>query len=204
MCPWQWSCKGPPGEQGRAPHSASCTACPPACPSSPGSGPRPWLQCLHAAWRQFSPPTPCLVSMATPVEITLKRNETSSFSVWQVGGGELSWERLGKGFEVWRKGAVGQMNSHMGSQCWGQQGWGNAGTSPTVALGVGSPGWYGASSHVCCTGGPAPCHGGVIPGSSCCLCGVGARVMRTSTGHPTQPASPRALHAPRRGKTHRY
>lgn len=47
------------------------------------------------------PPPPFLVSMATPVEITLKRNETSSFSVWQVGGGELSWERLGKRFEVW-------------------------------------------------------------------------------------------------------
>lgn len=101
MCLWHWSSKGPPGEKGRAPQSASCTACPPACPGSPGSGPRPWLQCLHAACRQFGPPTPFLVSMATPVEITLKRNETSSFSVWQVGGGELSWERLGKRFEVW-------------------------------------------------------------------------------------------------------
>lgn len=137
MCPW--------GEKGRAPHSASCTASAPACPSSPGSGPRPWLQCLHAAWRQFSPPTPFLVSMAIPVEITLKRNETSSFSVWQVGGGELSWEKLGKGFEeVWRERTVGCIPT-WGPSAGGSRAGGMWGHTPTVALGVGSPRWYGAS-----------------------------------------------------------
>lgn len=43
--------QGPPVEQGRAPRTAPCL--PPAYP--PGSGPRPWLHCLHAAWRRFRP-----------------------------------------------------------------------------------------------------------------------------------------------------
>lgn len=54
---------------------------------------------------------PCLVSMATPVEITLKRNETSSFPGWHVGGGELGWERLGGG------GAGGRGGSWVGRGC---------------------------------------------------------------------------------------
>lgn len=146
MCPWHWNYKDPPREKGRAPHSASCTACPPACLGSPGSGPRPWLQCLHAAWRQFSPPTPFLVSMATPVEITLKRNETSSFSVWQVGGGELSWEKLGKRFEVC-SGLWDRCIPTWGPSAGGSRAGGCGDTPCTVALGVGSPGWYGASWH---------------------------------------------------------
>lgn len=142
----------PWGEKGRAPHSASCTACAPAYPSSPGSGPRPWLQCLHAAWRQFSPPTPFLVPMATPVEITLKRNETSSFSVWQVGGGELSWERLGKGFEeVWRERTVGCIPT------WGP----STGGSRAGGMWGHPPLWHlvlavlDRTVPACCTGDPA-------------------------------------------------
>lgn len=77
--------------------------------------------------------------MATPVEITLKRNETSSFPGWHVGGGELGWERLGLG-----GGAGGRGGSWVGRGCraaevpygvpvlgqGAQQGWGHVGTPP--------------------------------------------------------------------------
>lgn len=82
--------------------------------------------------------------------------------------------------------AVGQMHSHMGSQCWGQQGWGMWGHLPTVALGVGSPGCYGASLHVCCTGGSSTLTWWGDTRSPCCLCRVGARDMKT----PPSPGVP--------------
>lgn len=78
--------QGAPRRAGQSPPMQA-----PACPL-PAPQP-PWLgasalallpaRCLEAIQ------APCLVSMATPVEITLKRNETSSFSGWQAGGGEL-------------------------------------------------------------------------------------------------------------------
>lgn len=85
-----------PPHQSRAPYAAPSPAprLSPACPPAPlalGLSPGSLsARCLEAIQAQ------CLVSMATPVEITLKRNETSSFSGWQAGGGELGWGRLGE------------------------------------------------------------------------------------------------------------
>lgn len=85
--------QGTPGKAGQSPPRSPPLS--PACPLAPlAQGLALALLpacCLEAI--QDS----CLVSMATPVEITLKRNETSGFSGWQAGGGELRWERPGGG-----------------------------------------------------------------------------------------------------------
>lgn len=86
------SCKGSPEEQGRAPRAAPAQT-PHLSQPAPSLGPQPALRlarCLEAIQ------DPCLVSMATLAEITLKRNETSSFSGWQAGGREAGLGKEGK------------------------------------------------------------------------------------------------------------
>lgn len=86
---------------------------------------------------------------------------------------------------------MGQMRSHMGVPVLGGRpgsARGMRGPPHAVAPSVGNPGSRGAGLHACGTGGPAPQPGGVIPGSSCCLCGV------PGTWGPSGPSASRHGH----------
>lgn len=131
---------------------SSTHAAPPASPRSPPQ-PQPLAQlCCCAAWRRFRPP--CLVAMATPVEITLKSNETSRFLIGKQGEGSragqggrghggvpMGWVRSCTGPQCHRDPeGLGHLGTPRCPQC--QQCWGRVAPLPRWVPGpMGPPGW---------------------------------------------------------------